>query len=248
MIEGLDKLPDYPLWVRITATFVMLGLLAIGLVFIWFRPARGNSSASTGLSPNYSYPGLSLNAAIRFNNVLGAGRQFIFDYGKAAGERFSVYISADKIFTVSFVDAKGEPHLLQRPFGGEEIPLGEFLYFSCELGVGPRNTFVRMKVSRNEPIVITIPYRVDIGVLDIKNGVVGADLTGNNCSAFDLAELMVYSATLTNEQLAQMTDAFLIKKRTGVLEFRGKNWMRVGVDNNNLSQPDPDKQPIYRKL
>jgi hypothetical protein len=193
-------------------------------------------------------PGMSLHMQIRLNHLAGDRRKYLFDFGNKNNERLSIYISPDSIFTLAFLDAKGEQHPVQIPLGGDGIPLGEFFYLGCEFGIDGQSTQLWVLVDGKERGSIRLPFRVDIESLDVPGGVVGADLDGNNGGSFDLKEFLAYSKTLNEKDIQNLAQYFQGHSNIPHVEFRGKQWMRVkSVGSHDLKQIDPSAAPIFRK-
>jgi len=195
-------------------------------------------------------PGLSLHTFIRVNNLPAARRKYIFDFGHTQKERFSVYISSDNIFTFSFVDAKNEPHVIQLPVGGNGFPIGRFVYMCCDLGISGESTELRMYVDGEEIGSLILPFKTDVGALDVGNGVMGSDLSGENGSAVDVGELMIYGFTVNALEIKDHIRPYLLsKKDKRYVEFQGTQWLRVAdapPGSRDANQPDPAKQPRWR--
>ena len=194
---------------------------------------------------------------LRINNLAGQKRKYIVDIGYAGKERLSLYVSADNILTFSFVDAKGEPHPLQLPFGRHGLfrrsgfPLARFAYCCCELGIGAGTTEMRMFLDGNEMASLQLPFKTDIGDLDVPNAVIGGDLAGDNNATFDLAETLIYSSTLLSAELKHNAKYMLTKTRSAYVEFNGNQWMRLAdapLGARHALQPDSTHAPTYRVI
>lgn len=173
-------------------------------------------------------PGLSLHMVISIHHLPVSRRKYLFDFGHVNRERLSIYLSAGNVFTVSLIDADGEPHPLQVPLGNGGIPTSQPIYLVCEAGVSSNSTSLRVFVnaqSVGEPV--KLPFRVNLGDLDLPGGVIGSDLNGNDGASFDLYELAIYGATLTDEQIAQLVEYFIKRPRTNYVAFDGNQWMRL---------------------
>lgn len=194
-----------------------------------------------------SLPGFSLHLYIRVNHLAASRRKYLVDFGKENGERLSLYISKDNILTLSFVDKKREPHLIQLPVGRKGFPLGEWLYASCELGVSGQTTEMSLRVNGKQIGALFLQFKTDLGALDFYNGVIGADLTGKSGAAIDLSDVGVNLKTMTKAEMRLFLKHFGGKKNK-YLQFNGEQWMRIGsmVEKGNAMQPDPSKAPRFR--
>lgn len=173
-------------------------------------------------------PGLSLHMVISIHHLPVSRRKYLFDFGHANRERLSIYLSAGNILTLSLIDADGELYPLQVPLGNGGIPTSQPIYLVCEVGVSSNSTSLRVLVNAQpvrEPV--TLPFRVNLGDLDLPGGVIGSDLNGNDGASFDLYELAVYGATLTEVQIAQLAEYFIKRPRTNYVAFDGNQWMRL---------------------
>jgi hypothetical protein len=106
------------------AGLVALTISAI-LVFFSFTiwAPKESSQPSVVKKTASKLPGLSVQIFFRLNYLKADRRKYLFDFGKIDHERLSIYVSRDDVFTFSFTDAKGEPHLVQIPIGDNGIPL-----------------------------------------------------------------------------------------------------------------------------
>jgi hypothetical protein len=219
---------------------------------------QSTPSASTSRSPTLSVqseqsyqtqsnPGLSLHMSIRVTHLAAKRRKYLFDFGKMDAERLSIYVSSDNIFTLCFTDAKGEPHLVQVPLGENGLPVGSFQYLVCDLGVSGHSTYLGMLLNGAEIGVLKLPFKTDIGALDVPNGVIGADLLGSNGSAFDLAELQVYGRTLVGSEAKEKFEYFKNRPLDKYVQFSGEQWMRVSNGpGRDAKQGDLSKAPKFR--
>jgi len=129
-------------------------------------------------------PGFIFNASVRIEYVKMDRRQYLFDFGTENAERFSVYISKDGIFTMCLYDASGEPHPVQVPIGNGGVPASKKIDLGFEIGIADTFTILRMLVDGDVKSSTRLPFVVDIGRLDIPNGIVGGDLQKMNPSYF----------------------------------------------------------------
>jgi hypothetical protein len=214
----------------------------------WNRVDSAPSTDGVNIVVDNRLPGLSINMFVRLQHLPTNRRKYLFDFGTTEGERFSLYISSDNIFTVSFVDAKHEPHVLQIPIG-ELVYLGRFMFICCQLGIGGQLTMMNMWVDDREIGILNLPFRTDLGILDVPNGTIGADLSGDNGAAFDLSEAFVYSMTASRRHMADTNVYMHNKDRNKYVEFNGTSWMRVAdadIGKRDAQQSEPDKRPILR--
>jgi hypothetical protein len=249
----LQKLPQP--WM-IKAVLSAMGLILLAGV-VWKLNSGGKNkvvqpnpaTASTCRPANKSLPGMSLHMIIRIHNLPVNRRKYLFDFGHEKAGRLSIYISSDDIFTFGFLDAEEEFHPVQIPLRGNGVPLNEFFYLSCELGLNGQTTEMIVLVDGEQKGALELPFRVDVGSLDVPGGVVGADLSGQNGAKIDIKEFFAYSKTLDEKDLDGARN-YLKTRLTAVhqyVEFNGNQWMRVNqVGRRNLTQKNKKHQPIYR--
>jgi len=193
-------------------------------------------------------PGISLNAHLRVGVVSESRRKYLFDFGRIDGERLSVYLSPDNVFTVSVIDRKGEPHIVQMPFGRKGVPLGEFLYLCVELGQSGEHTEIRLSVNAKDLEWKKLPFRVDVAGLEIGKGTIGGDLMAENCSKVDIAEIIVYPATMPKKFMKGMLKYFRSKEIKQFREFSGNQCMTFDSEiYSGAIQNDAAKVPFIRK-
>jgi len=186
---------------------------------------------------------------IRIHNLAVNRRKYLFDFGREKAGRLSIYISSDNIFTFGFLDAEGEFHPVQIPLGSNGVPLNEFFYLSCGLGLNGQTTEMIMLIDGEQKGALELPFRVDVGLLDVPGGVVGADLSGQNGAKIDIKEFFAYSKTLDDKDLDGLRNYLKMRLNTvhQYVEFNGDQWMRVNqVGRRNATQKNKKHQPIYR--
>jgi hypothetical protein len=195
-----------------------------------------------------NFPGFSLHSLIKINDISANRKKYLFDLGQVNGSRFSVYISTDNIFTFSFIDAVGEPHNIQLPIGSNGIPFGKQFYLICELGIDGQSTLLRMLIDGKEIKSIQLPFKVDLGGIDVPGAVVGADLNGENGASFDMGNLIVLAETLTSSQITEVIKVnYNQSSKQHFATFNGKQWMRANKTGfRDLVQNNRSLQPIWK--
>jgi hypothetical protein len=195
-------------------------------------------------------PGFSLHAAIQIHHRPADRRKYIFDFGTTDGERLSVYISPDDVFTVSFVDLAGQPHPLNVHLGGSEgIPLDQLFHLDCDLAVANNATFLKIFVNANEVGSMQSSLKANVGALDIINGRIGADLNGENGGYFYLYAVSKSSSMFTKKQrqkFGQHLDTFLKASGDSPFAFKGSQWVKFD-QAANLRIPDSPHRPNREK-
>ncbi|MEW6616685.1 MAG: hypothetical protein AB1401_14620 [Thermodesulfobacteriota bacterium] len=181
-----------------------------------------------------NFPGISLQALIKLNDVSANRRKYIFDFGRVNGSRLSIYISPDNIFTFLFIDAKDEPYNIKLPIGSSGIPFGKPYYLICELGIDGQSTLLRMIIDGKEIKYMQLPFKIDLGGIDVPGGVIGADLNGDNGASFEMGTMMIFRTTMMSSQIDVLTKMILNyyqSSKRHFLSFNGNQWMRVNKVN-----------------
>jgi len=178
---------------------------------------------------NERYPGLSIHMLLRFNELPDPRRKYLLDVGGHATSRLSIYLDASNVFAFSFIDALGETHVLRIPQGATGIPINQYIYLACELGIRQHSTMLRALVDGNEVASQDMPFKVNPGPFKYSGGVLGADLDGKNGGAFVIKHLIIRTQTLTTSEIQQIVlPAFATEIDEKSLLFTGTQWMRIG--------------------
>ena len=201
-------------------TLVIFVISAACLYFALIRPSRRIVNAER-------QPGFSLYAVIRLLPQSISRRKYILDFGGRDNERLSVYVTADNIFTFSFVDAKSEPHSVQVPLGLNGVPLGRFFILGCEVGVFHTYTLMKVEIDGSIKRTLKLDFRVDIGSLDIPGSVIGANLSGEDHGKFDIQVLALAHSTLPRQVFLNLEKYVGASGEKHQLEFRGSQWLRA---------------------
>jgi hypothetical protein len=96
---------------------------------------------------------------------------------------------------------------------------------------------------------LQLPFKVNLGALDIPGGVIGADLNGENGASFDLYTIMSFKTTLISSDIAIMMNwALKYHQPSGRrFVFNGKQWMRINeIGRRDFVQKNPSLQPILK--
>jgi len=232
-------------WLPLTLFFIGIG----ALYCIEFGVPQWISSirARLGIGEEKRQPGMSIHMRLRIHHLAVNRRRYIIDLGKQAGERLSFYISASNIFTLSVVDAKGESHLIQIPAVEDGVPLGDFIYLACEVGVAKQSTALSIWINGRKLASMKLSYNVDIAALDVRNGVIGADLRGENGAAFDLVEIGSYSLTLTKGKIKRLAKLYKKAPVSKYVNFNGAQWMRIKDTSGSHANLKSSKAPQAEK-
>ncbi len=176
---------------------------------------------------NERYPGLAIHMLVQFNDLAEPRRKYLLDIGNPTTSRLSVYLDASNVFTFSLIDVHGEPHVTRVPQGPTGIPVHQYIYLACELGIRPNSTILRVLVDGNEVVSQDMPFKVDPGSFKLPGSVLGADLDGKNGGAFQLKELILRTQTSTTADTKLFLDYFSAQVGGSSLLFAGTQWMRM---------------------
>jgi hypothetical protein len=193
------------------------------------------------------YEGLSVNMVLRLHLLQSTKRKYIFDIGEKDRNRFSLYFDASNTIILAAIDTNGEPILARIPLGELGVPIEQFVFLSCELGLRSASTFLRAYVNGEEVGRVEIPIRVALGPIRIKGSTIGSDLDGNNAGSFDSVQFAAYTVTLTTEEVTGLLNNFMGKPRSHYLSFTTSQWMRIDA-NNNLGQQLIEARPKLVKI
>jgi hypothetical protein len=228
-----DSSPANPKTHHIVIALLLILLAVIGAIF--------------GPTPLPSVlPGISVNGVVRLKHLPVERRKYIFDFGTMKTGRLSIYISSDSIFTLSFLDPAGEAHPVQIPLGGDGIPLEQFFSLSCGIGIDRQSTKMYITVNGKEARSLELPFRVDVGSLDITNAILGADVSTHNAGAFDLKEFGVSYNTLDGKTISALSTNAEDFGTNAYMSFEGHQWMKRGVGNHNFVQEVASNRPILK--
>jgi len=192
------------------------------------------------------YPGLSIQGVLSLHLIQEKRRKYLFDFGQPDKDRFSIYLDPDNVLTLALVAANSEPYNVR--VAPADMPLDQFAYIAFEVAVGDNSTFLRVFVNGKPTAALDLPFKVNPGKLDPTGGVVGADLNGNNGARFDLAEVVLYTSTLTSDEIERLLQYFSSKPRNKFVQFNGSQWMRQMGSGHGLQQEIPEVRPIFRDL
>jgi hypothetical protein len=148
-------------------------------------------------------------------------------------------------------DTNGEGHPLEVPIG-DGVPIDRFIMLTCEVGVKEKSTVMRISVNGKRVRNVELPFRLDLGTLNVPGGVIGADLEGLHGAQFDDVETGLNSATLSNDELAQYAcyarQLPKTAKKLSYVRFNGNQWMRAQsttFGHADMKQTDPAHQPTF---
>ena len=156
--------------------------------------------------PEKKLPGFAAYAVLRIYDVPEFRRKYIFDFGAQDSKaRAAFYLSASDQFTFVLTDVRGESYPLEVKLGQGGIPIDKFIMLLCEAGVDADATILRISVNGKEIQRRKLSFAVNLG--DRKWGAgssVGANSIGQDNGVFMMAELGVWSETLSKEDTAKM--------------------------------------------
>jgi hypothetical protein len=218
----------------VSSLAVLFILLVVGLfVFLHFKKSPLDDRAASEVSKLYSneesVPGYSIHSVINIHDVTEAGRKYIFDFESAEGAKIIFYISASDRFTFAVTDLHGESYPLEVAFGGG-IPINEFIFLTCEVGIKGNLSFLRIFKNGNEVIRRDFAFPIDLGsrkflpfsfgnpgIVPQKIEPYGKNPGGISYGSFDINQIAAFTTTITNSGMEnlkkQMLDRYNISIR-----------------------------------
>jgi hypothetical protein len=175
-----------------------------------FRKYITKSPPSLDLT-NEILPGFASAGVLRIIDVAAARRKFIYEWETSENSSVAFYLSASDNFTFVATDIHNEPYQLEVQLGPEAMPIGRFVYFSCEVGTASRNSFLAVFVNGGRIGFRELPFHIDLGSRGWKSYGINANRYGSQSGAFDLSELGAWAVTFNPKQrmaLFANADAF----------------------------------------
>lgn len=159
---------------------IVAGILLIAYAIIsWLIPVSGPLAREL-------FPGFSSTFALKINDAASAKRQYIFDYKTNEGAESSFYFSSSgDRFIYAIKDVHGDVQSLDLKIGDGGVPISKFVFLTCQVGLATNETYLRVLINEKEVISRIFPFRLDFGSRQWVKGAIGADVTGNNNSAFE---------------------------------------------------------------
>ncbi|HSH40253.1 MAG TPA: hypothetical protein VK993_15885 [Chthoniobacterales bacterium] len=191
--------------VRAVASVAIVSAAVAALAFYIWAARSPNVEADAA---DESVPGTSIQMYLQVNMHSLGKRHYILDMGTRDRERLSIYVTADNILTVLFSDAYSEPHPVQLPLGPKGFPVGRLAHLGCELGVTGDATMMRVAVDGVVVARINLPYKTNIGALNVPGLTLGTDMDGQNGGFLALAEIIIFNETRTTTQLKDIAERF----------------------------------------
>jgi hypothetical protein len=143
--------------------------------------------------------GASVHALLQIRPKSNACRQYIFDSGETLNRnRWSIFIDEKRRLCFEVYDSNGKNHLVAVDEGESSLKYDDFFYLCCEFGSSDNfsimqilvNNVIRSRAESTEPI--PLPAH-----LDLKNSIIGTDLTKTCFAAFTITELIIYNRVLS---------------------------------------------------
>jgi hypothetical protein len=170
--------PVMPKWISGLGILAGLGLIAYAIMS-WLIPTESPLAKD-------SFPGFSSTFALKINDAASAKRQYIFDYKTNEGAESSFYFSSSgDRFIYAIKDVHGDVQSLDLKIGDGGVPISKFVFLTCEAGLATNETYLRVLINEKEVMSRILPFRFDLGSRQWVKGEIGADVTGNNNSAFE---------------------------------------------------------------
>lgn len=161
--------------------------------------------------------GASFFCVVKFRSHDADRRKYLIDVA-SGNSRWSIYLDREDSLTFELTGREGRPYVVAVLRGQGGFDLDRFFLLTCEFGSGDNLSIMQIRI--NDRIVAELRLAVPLAIaasLDIKNGTIGADLTGSNHGNFDLAELMAYDHVLTFRERLQLVD-YIFEKYPSLVE------------------------------
>jgi len=193
---------NYPLSIRLGVAGLTAASAAMALVYL-LSVLDDRQSASP--LAEQSLPGFSTTLGIKIRDAAAIRRQYLFEYqdDEGASIRLNLSRSADR-FTFSVTDTGNDSHSLEIPIGKSGIPIYGFIFLTAEVGLANNATYLRVLVNGKDVKNAALPFRVDLGSRHWKQGNIGADIKGENNSAFEIAAASMGHVTLTDQNISDL--------------------------------------------
>lgn len=154
-----------------------------------------------------SFPGFSTTLGIELRNAAAARRQYFFDYVTPEKARVSLYFSATDVFVFAVSDVHQETYTIEIPLGNRGLPLHEFIYLTCQVGITSNESYMSVFKNETELKQKIIGLRVDLGSRQWHQGTIGADISGNNNAPFMVSSHAMGHVTLTDKNINDLIRA-----------------------------------------
>ena len=196
------------------------------------------------------YQGFSLHTVLSIHQGKRHSQRYLYDVGGESKNRISIYLDPSDNLTFRLLDSQGESYSVK--VSSKDLPYDKFIYLACEAGVRENSSFLKAFIDGRQVTLQEIPLQLTLlssieSLLNSSEGVFGADRLGGNGSRVDVAEIVLYSSTLTTDEIMKLLAYFKNKKPEQYISFSEKQWMRM-TPGRGMHQENPDLQPRILKL
>lgn len=175
-------------------------------------------------------PGFTLFALLNISKLPEQHNHYLFDFGEANRNRFSVYLrDADSALALSVLDDRGHRYSMDIPVGSNGLPVGQESVLTASFGYGAHESYLSLYVDEKETGRLVIPTVVAIRDLGYSGFSVGGSVDGSSPSAAFRLYCFGTSVTMeTKEQVIQNAEA--------LRKVQAAKRTAIGVKQNHQSQ------------
>jgi hypothetical protein len=178
------------------------GMLAGALIFL-------GSAGVWFYGPHFkTLPGFSAFALARLYDTPELRRKYIFDFASPDGAKVSLYLASDDLFRFQLLDINKEAYTLDIPIGDKGVPIDRYVFIYCEVGLGSRETVLRVLIDGKEVRRRSYDFPIALGSRNWKQVTVFADNEGKNTTPFKIAMFGFGHATMSDVQIEGLQTRF----------------------------------------
>ncbi len=153
-------------------------------------------------------PGFGAGIVVDTIDLTENRKKFQYAFRTPEGAKTAFYLSPSNHFAFSVTDIHGEIYTLEIPLGTSGVPFEKWAYVFCEVGSATAYAYMRALVNGSEVARRDYNFPLDLGSRKWMP-TLGADSGGVNGGAFMFTEMAVYSTTLSDADLAKLTNNIL---------------------------------------
>jgi len=150
-------------------------------------------------------PGFGAGIAVDITDLTEDRKKFQYSFRTPEGAKTAFYLSPSNNFAFSVTDIHGEVYTLEIPLGTSGVPFEQWVYIICEVGTATNYAYMRALVNGREVARRDYNFPLDFGSRKWMS-TLGADSSGKNGGAFMFAEMAEFSTTLSDADLAKITN------------------------------------------
>lgn len=168
-------------------------------------------------------------------------KAYIADHGTESFNRISIYLEDENI-AYECIDSSQVSHQLKAKLIYDTPIFLRFEFSNDEKGI-----YMSLNVNNEEKDIRLGSTAFNLE-LDIKNMIIGADISGNNGACFKMHESYYVTKTLDIKAKLNTYDYFerKIAESEACILFNGDTFL-IREPSGNLTQPDPPKRPKHIK-